>query len=1186
MAARHRRNVLPQHGPLMAALALIIAGGYGEAAMAQQLVVTGSMTESNKRYSWDGGAAIFVDRGSYYGTNIEADYFGTSPILDPSGIQVNRGTLALQGGTVTSTSEGIWADSPNGITLDGTRVQGSTFGIYINGSTVGWAQLRNIQLETGTVGSLRSSTGISAVGSSGGTVRVAVQDSTIAVQGVASKGVYASGTGGGTSVIEMQGGRIDASGKSAWGASVSAERITLAGTTIATIGESSAAAQVNGVGTKQGQLELTGVTATARGASSSGVLVQFYGNAAITDSTLDARGDGAMGLYMDGFSGGSGNYPTQATVQRGSITADGVGSRGVFAHANTDLTLTGTRIAATGAGSAAAVFEGTDVQAHLIDVALTGDTAGVRVQNAATLDLQRGSIAVTGPDAIGLDAASAGVLTARGTQVSAFGSNAIGVRLIDASATADLGGLTVQGDATGVQLGGVLPWVLNDFTVSMAGNGATGLSMGRFSKAQLGGGAWTVNGAGGLAANVDDASTLTATGTRFQADGSGARAVRVDGAGSLARLTGASVGGSATGALVQNQGVLQMEGGRIVMTGDDAIGIDADSAATVTSQGTYVAAFGRNAIGVRLADTGTQASFDTLQLNGDHTGVAVGNGARLTLSSSNLTLVGDSATALTLAGGSTAQLNGGGLLAAGTGALAAAVGAGASLDANGTHLQGDGADAVTLSVEGAGAVAHLTGGTSIGGSGTGARVRNAGTLRIDGGLIGVIGDDSIGLDAGPGASVSTDATQVSAFGRNAIAVRIADGTTQARLNALRVTGDHIGLLLGSGARQALSGANFDLTGDGATALVMAAGSSAQLDGGALTARGTGATAASLATGASATLRGTTLHADGVRATGLSFGAGANAVIQQSLLVADGANATGIALAPGAGLDATGLTVSTGDAGSVGIHTTSQGSAATMLSLASSSVRSTGTALQSDGDGTTTMRLRDSWLRGGNGRLLTAGGDGSLSLLAEGSTLIGDMLGGAGTTVALAGRSTWSGAGLGIGRLDVGADSHWLLQGSSTVGMLGVAGTIEFDPATAGNPYKTLTAGTLAMQGGTFILNSRLDAGNTAETDRVSVLGDSSGSGYVVIRNNGGEGAGTGHGPEQGIRIIDIAGASNAQFALAAPAIVGVYDYQLVKADGQNWYLQTPRDDGGEEGEKTVAKTAMRKGVRTAARLSS
>ncbi|MEJ5025490.1 autotransporter outer membrane beta-barrel domain-containing protein [Brucella anthropi] len=200
--------------------------------------------------------------------------------------------------------------------------------------------------------------------------------------------------------------------------------------------------------------------------------------------------------------------------------------------------------------------------------------------------------------------------------------------------------------------------------------------------------------------------------------------------------------------------------------------------------------------------------------------------------------------------------------------------------------------------------------------------------------------------------------------------------------------------------------------------------------------------------------------------------------------------------------------------------------------------------------------------GTNGTVLSAASGSTTTLKADDKVqLSGDMVAEADDAVinaSLSNGSQWYGAARGGTNASIDATSYWLMTGSSDVGSLTNDGVIEFDAA---NPYKTLTAGSLAMNGGSFILNTKLNEGGAAsETDRIVVTGDASGNGLINIRNNGGTGAFTGTGATDGIQVVQVGGASDAEFKLGSAAIVGIYDYQLKKADGQNWYLQTEGKD--------------------------
>ena len=136
--------------------------------------------------------------------------------------------------------------------------------------------------------------------------------------------------------------------------------------------------------------------------------------------------------------------------------------------------------------------------------------------------------------------------------------------------------------------------------------------------------------------------------------------------------------------------------------------------------------------------------------------------------------------------------------------------------------------------------------------------------------------------------------------------------------------------------------------------------------------------------------------------------------------------------------------------------------------------------------------------------------------------------------------------------------------NQTVRSLANAGLVATNLA-GGTPGTTLTVtGDYAGAGGTVRLNSQLGA-DASPTDRLVVNGATSGTGILQVINRGGLGAQT----VEGIKIVDVGGASNGTFTLSgdyvfrgAPAVIGgAYAYQLYKGgvstpgDG-DWYLRS------------------------------
>lgn len=189
---------------------------------------------------------------------------------------------------------------------------------------------------------------------------------------------------------------------------------------------------------------------------------------------------------------------------------------------------------------------------------------------------------------------------------------------------------------------------------------------------------------------------------------------------------------------------------------------------------------------------------------------------------------------------------------------------------------------------------------------------------------------------------------------------------------------------------------------------------------------------------------------------------------------------------------------------------------------------------------------------------TVVGTGAIQQIGSGTTrLNADNAAFAGTTDVRAG--TLSVNGLLGGTMTVFGGR---LQGIGTVGgtMNEAGGTIA-----PGNSIGTLTiAGNYTSNGGTLEIETAL-GGDASPTDRLVVTGNTAGATNVRVLNTGGLGAQT----IEGIKIIDVGGASNGVFALQGDyvfqgqqaVIGGAYAYTLQKngvatpSDG-DWYLRS------------------------------
>jgi autotransporter family porin len=182
----------------------------------------------------------------------------------------------------------------------------------------------------------------------------------------------------------------------------------------------------------------------------------------------------------------------------------------------------------------------------------------------------------------------------------------------------------------------------------------------------------------------------------------------------------------------------------------------------------------------------------------------------------------------------------------------------------------------------------------------------------------------------------------------------------------------------------------------------------------------------------------------------------------------------------------------------------------------------------------------------------------VTFLVESSTLSGNVVAAADGSildVTLANDGRIHGMFDNVSSVALNDGGYWQLTADSSVGRLALAtgGTLELGD---GNAFHALTADSFTGSGGTVAFNTVL-GDDTSATDRLHVLGDTSGQAFVSVKNAGGAGAQT----VEGIQLIQVDGASNGQFQLAGRAVGGLYEYFLYKGgvstptDG-GWYLRS------------------------------
>ncbi|MDV3515327.1 autotransporter outer membrane beta-barrel domain-containing protein [Stenotrophomonas sp. C1657] len=210
----------------------------------------------------------------------------------------------------------------------------------------------------------------------------------------------------------------------------------------------------------------------------------------------------------------------------------------------------------------------------------------------------------------------------------------------------------------------------------------------------------------------------------------------------------------------------------------------------------------------------------------------------------------------------------------------------------------------------------------------------------------------------------------------------------------------------------------------------------------------------------------------------------------------------------------------------------------------------------------------SQLQGGDGNLLLVNtengpvlpGESTINFTVDDSRLAGNVTFDAANVsgsvnVALRNKAQIDGRFINVTSASIDGDSTWLMTGDSNVGQLalGNTGTVALGNAST---FNTLTLDTFDGAGGTLLFNTQL-GDDSSLTDKLVIAGDANGQANVRVLNAGGAGAKT----DRGIELIDIGGASNAQFDLVGRAVGGQYEYFLVKDANGNWYLRSQSGAG-------------------------
>jgi autotransporter family porin len=160
-------------------------------------------------------------------------------------------------------------------------------------------------------------------------------------------------------------------------------------------------------------------------------------------------------------------------------------------------------------------------------------------------------------------------------------------------------------------------------------------------------------------------------------------------------------------------------------------------------------------------------------------------------------------------------------------------------------------------------------------------------------------------------------------------------------------------------------------------------------------------------------------------------------------------------------------------------------------------------------------------------------------------------------LALSNGSAWTGSSIALDTLSLTGNSQWTLTGDASVNALTVHDSVVALSEAGAGGFNTLTVtGDLDTQNARILLNGAL-ADDGSAIDRLHVQGDTRGSAELWVNNVGGQGAQT----VNGVQVVQVDGASDADFMLGGRAVGGQYEYFLFKGgvadptDG-DWYLRS------------------------------
>jgi outer membrane autotransporter protein len=897
-------------------------------------------------------------------------------------------------------------------------------------------------------------------------------------------------------------------------------QINLTGATINTSGPLAPGITVNGVGSK---IVATDTDISTGGQYSPGVAVIYGGTYVQNGGSVATTGNNSSGYQIAGGS--------TAGITGVDITTSGTSSHGLEVSGNgSSLRMEGGSISTAGVGSHGAFAFGSGTLVDLVDTSVT----------------------TTGDYSHGIFAQGGGVVNATRVDVTTSGGYSHGARAdgVGSAINFNVGSITTTGEhSTGVsaQNGGVAN--LDGVDIHVSGANSDGL--------------WSQSG-----------GTIRASNTNILADGNSVHGVWANGG--VVQLTDTTITTTGTygvGMFLSDNGSITGERVTIDTQGDTSHGIHLNSG-VVNLSDSRITTHGDNASGVLVLTDGRADLIDTaIGTSGNNAaGVWARDGGQITVDGSTISTTGnDSFGARSSGDGSSISITNSSISTEGYGSLATRA-------ENGGHLSISGSRIST-----AGKYGH------------GLQAFQDSSGEIENSMIETQGDTAYGLAASAASEIKARNVIITTQGPRAHAVWAGAGGHVVVDSAIINTSgyDSHGLMTAGGT---IDANNVDITASGASADgALASTGTINLTNSRVTVHGSYNSGLVAFWSGTINAKNVEVNVDAPTTAGAQASYGGTVNLDTVSITGTNGN-TGITTSYGGTVIGTNVAVdvrSLGDNKAIGL-TMHTGSLDHLIDLTRSSVVASGegaVGLSVATNGQGTLRLKNSALEVKDGTAIAVYGsnlnadlDGSsvvgkqllnvsdyagtderaINITAtNGSYLEGDVHVGAGdgqhAAISLDQGSVLKGATDGLHELNVANSSIWQITGDSNVDtLLNDNGTVAFGPDGA---FKTLTVGSLDSRNGSFLFNTKLNEGGAAsETDKLVVAGDTAGDGKFFIANKGGQGAVTGTGATDGIKLTDIAGSSDAEFELGSAAIVGIYDYKLVKADGQNWYLQTEGDD--------------------------